>query len=240
MRALLIACVALLLLPSSAPAQDASSGAVTGSVASQNHILLEGADVTLEGFGSAQTDSQGRFTFARVSPGNYRLSVAKSGFTPATRAVSVRAGYTAQIDVVLGGFAQAPRSPGDSVSVPLLRGGNAFLVRAQINGRIDAIFLLDTGASVTTISTRVARELGINTGFGSPTTEISTASGILRVPLATLDSIQVGGAEARDVRVVVLDLPKGPQLTGLLGNTFLSRFRVQLDAANAVLTLTSP
>jgi aspartyl protease family protein len=113
------------------------------------------------------------------------------------------------------------------------------LVRAQISGRINAIFLLDTGASVTTISTRVARELGINTGFGSPTTEISTASGIVRVPLATVDSIQVGGAEARDVRVVVLDLPEGQQLTGLLGNTFLSRFRVQLDAANAVLTLIS-
>jgi clan AA aspartic protease (TIGR02281 family) len=237
MRALLAALSFLLLLPTWSPAQDASSGAVVGNVASQNNILLEGAEVALEGFGSIRSDSQGRFTFTRVPPGNYRLSVSKQGFTPATRAVSVRAGYTAQIDVSLGGFAELPRTQGNRVAVPLIRAGNAFLVRAQVNGRREVLFVLDTGASLTTISTALARDLGLNIGSSAPTVSIVTASNVIQAPIASVASIQVGGLEALDVRVAVFDLPGETQVTGLLGNTFLSRFHVQLDAAQAVLTL---
>jgi predicted aspartyl protease len=65
----------------------------------------------------------------------------------------------------------------------------------------------------------------------------ATASGIIRAPVASVESIQVGGAEAREVQVAVLDLPGALQVVGLLGNTFLSRFHVQLDAMQGVLTL---
>ncbi len=238
MRALVMVLLSLLLFPASSAAQDASSGAVTGNVASQNSILLEGADVVLDGFGTIRSDSQGRFTFTRVPPGNYRLNVSKQGFTSATRAISVRAGYTAQVDVILGGVADVARTQGHRAAVPLIRAGNSFLVRALINGRREVVFVLDTGASLTTISTALARDLGLNVGADSPTVNIMTASDVIRAPLATVGSIQVGGLEAPDVRVAVFDLPGGTQLAGLLGNSFLSRFHVQLDAMQSVLTLT--
>ncbi len=227
------ACLAAL----AAAQSTASTGAVIGTVTSQNVIPLEGADVVLEGFGSAYTDSQGRFIFSRVPPGNYRLSVYKQGFTGYTRAVGVRAGATERLDMTLGGFAEPPAITGGRVSVPLIRQGNVFLVRALLNGRRDVIFYLDTGASLTTISTAVAQELGIFFGPGSPTVTIRTASGTIQVPVATVETIQVGGVEARDVHVAVFDLPHPSQVVGLLGNSFLSRFQVQLDPAQGLLML---
>ncbi len=225
-------------LPAPAAAQGtASVGAVIGTVTSQNNVLLEGADVILEGFGSTYTDSQGRFIFSRVPPGNYRLSVHKQGFTGYTRAIGVRAGATERLDMTLAGFADPPALTGGRVSVPLIRQGNVFLVRARLNGRRDVIFYLDTGASLTTISTAVAQELGIFFGPGSPTVTLRTASGTIQVPVATVETIHVGGAEARDVHVAVFDLPPGSQVVGLLGNSFLSHFQVQLDPAQGLLML---
>ncbi len=238
MRALIAAMAVVLCLQAPVLAQIAASvGAVMGKVVSQNNVLLEGADVVLEGFGRASTDSQGRFAFSRVPPGNYRLNISKQGFPSYNRALSVRAGFTEQVAVTLAGFAEPPSPQGGKVAVPLIRAGNAFLVRALLNGRREALFVLDTGASITTLSTGVAQELGIPFGPGSPTTTIVTASDRIVVPVANVESIQVGGLEARDVQVVVFDLPGGSQVVGLLGNSFLSRFHVQLDPAQGILTL---
>ncbi len=238
MRALVAALAALLFLPTPARAQDSASvGVVMGSVVSQNNVLLEGADVALEGVGSVRSDSQGRFTFSRVPPGNYRLNVSKQGFPASSRAVTVWAGVPAQVDVILSGFAELPSAQGWRVAVPLIRAGNAFLVRALVNGRREALFVVDTGAGYTTFSTGLAQELGISFGAGSRMVTIATVSGIIRAPVVSVESIQVGGAEARDVPVAVLDLPGGSQVAGLLGDTFLSRFHVQIDLMQGVLML---
>ena len=215
----------------------ASVGAVMGTVRSQNNVALEGADVVLEGFGSAYSDSQGRFVFSRVPPGNYRLSVSKQGFTQYHRAMSVRAGFTERLDVVMGGFADPPTYSGGRVSVPLIRAGSSFLVRALLNGRRDVLFYVDTGASFTTISNQIARDIGIDVGPGSPTVTLITASGTIQAPVAVVESLQIGGVEARDVQVVVHDLPRGAAGVGLLGLSFLSRFSVRLDPDQGLLML---
>jgi predicted aspartyl protease len=48
-------------------------------------------------------------------------------------------------------------------------------------------------------------------------------------------SIRVGAAEQRDVPVVVHD--PGPGLEGILGNSFLARYRVTVDPQRRLLTL---
>ncbi len=238
MRKFIVALAVLLFLPTPVPAQGpASLGAVMGSVVSQNNVLLEGVEVVLEGFGRASTDSQGRFTFSGVPPGNYRLNISKQGFPPYNRAMSVRAGVTERVNVTLAGFADQPSSQGERVAVPLIRAGNAFIVRALMNRRREALFVVDTGASYTSISTGLARELGISVDAGSPTVTVVTASGTIRVPVASVESIHLGNVEARDVQVLVFDLPSGSRVDGLLGNSFLSRFHVQLDPVQGVLVL---
>jgi len=237
MRIAIVVLALLGLLTFAGPPPSLADGAeVLGAVLSQNSVLLEGAEVELEGVGRTTTDSQGHFIFSGVPAGHYRLTVTKSGFPSTTRAMTVRAGATEQVEVMLAGFAERPRAQGERVAVPLLRSGNSFFVRARVNGR-QVIFVLDTGASLTTISQGLAKELGLAVGPGSPTVSLTTASGRVEAPVSSVESIEVGGAEARNVQVAVLDLPGGSQVVGLLGNTFLSRFRVQLDPAQGVLTL---
>ena len=49
-------------------------------------------------------------------------------------------------------------------------------------------------------------------------------------------SLRVGVAEARDLPVVIHD--PGPGLDGILGNTFLGRYNVSIDADRRQLRLT--
>jgi clan AA aspartic protease (TIGR02281 family) len=130
--------------------------------------------------------------------------------------------------------------PGASTfQVPIQRRGGSALVPARVNGESVGMFILDTGASYTSVSTTVANRLGISTSGGA-VVRLATASGVIQAPLAVLDEIDVGGAVARHVPVVVHDLPGMPShVAGLLGMTFLERFRVNLDMGSSLLILES-
>jgi clan AA aspartic protease (TIGR02281 family) len=107
-----------------------------------------------------------------------------------------------------------------------------------VNGQPVGYFILDTGASFTSVSRLVADRLGISSG-GSGVT-LTTASGTIQAPLALLDEVEIGGAVARHVAAVIHDLPNvPPNVVGLLGLSFLERFRVNLDLTSGVLILES-
>jgi predicted aspartyl protease len=67
--------------------------------------------------------------------------------------------------------------------------------------------------------------------------ELQTLSGRTSGASATLASLRVGDAELRDAPVVLHD--PGPGLDGILGNTFLSQYRVTVDGDRRELRLTS-
>jgi clan AA aspartic protease (TIGR02281 family) len=133
---------------------------------------------------------------------------------------------------------EALGEPGVStIQVPTQRRGGSALVPARVNGESVGLFIIDTGASYTSVSTTVANRLGISTSSGT-TVRLATASGIIQAPLAVLDEVDVGGAVARHVPVVIHDLPGMPSnIAGLLGMSFLERFRVNLDIGSSLLTL---
>jgi clan AA aspartic protease (TIGR02281 family) len=132
---------------------------------------------------------------------------------------------------------EALGEPGAStVRVPMQRRGGSALVPARINGEPVGVFILDTGASYTSVSTVVANRLGIPTGGAS--VRLVTASGVIQAPLVVVDEVDVGGAVARHVPIVVHDLPGMPaNVAGLLGMSFLERFRVNLDISSSLLIL---
>jgi len=134
---------------------------------------------------------------------------------------------------------EALGEPGAStVQVSIQRRGGSALVPARINGESVGVFILDTGASYTSVSTAIANRLGIPTGGAS--VRLATASGVIQAPLAVVDEVDVGGAVARHVPVVVHDLPGMPSnVAGLLGISFLERFRVNLDMGSSLLVLES-
>ncbi len=120
--------------------------------------------------------------------------------------------------------------------IPFERRGNAVLIPGRVNGQLIGHFILDTGATFTTVSRSVADRLGVSGGAGS--VRLATASGAIQAPLVLLDEVEVGGAIARHVAAVVHDLPSVPaDVIGLLGLSFLERFRVSLNLSSGMLTL---
>jgi clan AA aspartic protease (TIGR02281 family) len=101
-----------------------------------------------------------------------------------------------------------------------------------------ARFLVDTGSSVTVVAPALAEALGLRAETSQSTVELQTLAGLTVGPVATLTSLRLGSAELKDLAVVVHD--PGPAVDGILGNTFLSRYRVTLDADRRLLYLTQP
>ena len=99
---------------------------------------------------------------------------------------------------------------------------------------------MDTGASVVTISHALADRLGLDYST-KPTTQIITASGIMRRPQIVLDAMHVPdetGAGVVGVDAVVATMPGSPpEIGGLLGQSFLRHFHVTINAENAVMHL---
>lgn len=135
-------------------------------------------------------------------------------------------------------FAQSSETS-DTYEIELKRGGPDLVVDAVLNGRVKRDFLVDTGASFVTISQATAKALGIHIDDDTPEIAVTTASGRTVVPMTVLKRIVVGRAEVRDVEALIMDLPKGSEIDGLLGLTFLNEFKVSVDSNRGKLILTS-
>ena len=125
----------------------------------------------------------------------------------------------------------------EGVTVDLVRSGEVSFTEVVLNDRIRQPLMIDTGASFTVISREAAKELGITIDENTPFIPIATASSVIFNPLVTLRSVRVGEAEAENVDALVHNLPGGS--AGLLGNSFLSKFKVVLDSVNGKMTLYS-
>jgi clan AA aspartic protease (TIGR02281 family) len=118
--------------------------------------------------------------------------------------------------------------------IPVERAGTGMLVMVRINGRAVAPFMVDTGASYVLIPQAVAEEAGIEVGSDTRTMQFTTANGMVEQPIVTLESVELGSAQAADVPASI-----SPSMSiGLLGLSFLNRFTYQVDAAAGMLTLT--
>jgi clan AA aspartic protease (TIGR02281 family) len=125
----------------------------------------------------------------------------------------------------------------EGISVELFRKHELLLAEVILNGKLRQYFIVDTGASFTLINRPTARELGITIDENTPFIPIFTASSLIFTPLVTLQSIRVGEAEVENVDVLIHDMPSDS--AGLLGNSFLNKFRVMLDSVNGKMTLYS-
>jgi len=107
-----------------------------------------------------------------------------------------------------------------------------YVTAGQINGQ-PVVFLIDTGATDVALPLPLARRLGLP--LGEPRIA-RTANGNVRTWPTRLDSVDVGGLSARDVRASVL--PNMPGEEVLLGMSYLKRF--ELIQRDGTLTLRPP
>jgi len=230
---LILSALLLLAYPGGA---EGGGGAVKGTVSSQNGIRLEAALVEIEGVARMQTDLTGHFFFPDVPAGFYKIVISKAGFPTINRALLVKPDRIQFLEIILPGVASPP--PGARMTaVPLMRRGSVILVRAHLSPSTEAILLLDTGATYSAISASVAEQLGLRPAPGQPQVTVMTASGTLKAPLIILPSLKVGGFEAKDVEALILDLPGGGEVQGVLGLSFLNRFRFAVNPEEGELVL---
>ena len=88
---------------------------------------------------------------------------------------------------------------------------------------------LDTGASLCMIPWKVAEILELHPELSKEKIDITTASGVLTVPLVIVDSITVSKNEVNNIKVLVHDLPPKSYVDGLLGASFLSNFELCIN-----------
>lgn len=121
------------------------------------------------------------------------------------------------------------------------KGGAILLVGVHINGAGPYNLVLDTGATLTCIDERVARELALPRKTGA----VGLGAGVGgsgHVALVQVDSIRVGSSSVTNLTACVLDLRHLHDLgaggvNGLLGLNFLSTFHVTLDFEQRLMTL---
>jgi aspartyl protease family protein len=110
------------------------------------------------------------------------------------------------------------------------RGGH-FLTSGTVNGRA-VRFIVDTGATYTTLSRGDARRIGIDYRRGTPTRS-ATVNGSVNGWRVSLASVSIGGTTVRDVQAVVVDNDTLP--IGLLGMSFLDRFDLHRQGSTLLL-----
>jgi hypothetical protein len=133
-----------------------------------------------------------------------------------------------------------PTTPVESASkgataIPVKVSGSKVIVSVNFNNSTAANLLLDTGASRTMISSRIAKilrlqSMGSGQGYG--------IGGVVTVSTARVDSVKLGEMERQNLLVMIHDFSRDPSYEGLLGFDFLSHFHMSLDLQKSLLVLT--
>lgn len=123
----------------------------------------------------------------------------------------------------------------DSTGIDLLRawpGDAKVYVQADIGLEDPALFMVDTGASVSTVTREAVEELGL--GVDEKAGMLQGLGGMATWDAASLPEVRLGDMIVHDVHVAV-DVQGVPAwagtmpLTGILGNNVWARFRMEID-----------
>lgn len=106
-----------------------------------------------------------------------------------------------------------------------------FVTEGRINGKLVRM-MVDTGATMVSLSRAQAAELGLSIRGGTPIA-VHTANGVVHATQVMLSSVRVGTIEQREVPAVIQDsaLP-----IVLLGMSFLKHLDLQHNADQLILT----
>jgi aspartyl protease family protein len=125
---------------------------------------------------------------------------------------------------------------GDETQIRLGRDGHYWL-RAEINGH-PANFLVDTGATLTAISTDTAAAAGLSPRDAGLPIRMQTANGAVAAQLTTIDELRFGNIAARGLDAVIAP---GLGRTNVIGMNFLSRLAsVRMEGDRMILVPHNP
>ncbi len=127
--------------------------------------------------------------------------------------------------------------PPKQVEIPILtRNNSSIAVPAVLDKHVMGTFLVDTGATYTVITPRIAKKLGIDLSRPKRIIRITTANGTVRAPVVTVPTITIGGLQVSQVDVIVQPLGDDILLAGLLGMNFFKDMEITFKRDKLVLT----
>jgi len=208
------AAAALLLLIAAAGAAHAASVTLTGTIGNRAILIIDG--------GAPRTVAPGQ------TVDGVRL-VSVQGDQAIVETAGQRATLRMDTPTSVGDGSGASEG-GNRIVLPANSGGH-FMTLGAINGRT-VNFMVDTGATLVALSADDAVRIGLRYEKKDPV-RINTANGVALAYRVRLDSVRVGDVSVSGVDAVISDQPM-PYV--LLGNSFISRFNMQREGDQMVLT----
>jgi len=109
-------------------------------------------------------------------------------------------------------------------------------VQAYVNGKAFQKFIIDTGATTSSIPSSALDVLGIKIDDSSKVVVIQGIVGEGLSVEVTLDSVELAGLRVYNVKAFIADLPSYDD-TGLLGQNFLNNFQLDIDYKKGILRI---
>ncbi|MBI4583503.1 MAG: TIGR02281 family clan AA aspartic protease [Planctomycetes bacterium] len=116
----------------------------------------------------------------------------------------------------------------EAVIIPIPERATSLGTDVVLNGAAAYRFLIDTGASMTAISSDIAAALGYRQGQEQEWVTVRTANGVIQAPVVLLDSLSIQGFYVRNLKALIL--PNHVTTTGLVGLNYLNHFKYTVDA----------
>ena len=153
-------------------------------------------------------------------------------------------------------FSRVPKReisfPEKPVVLPLfLSASGTPMVSVRINGK-DRIFWIDTGSSMSIVSSSLAAECGMSP-LMADTLEVATSTGRVPAQAGAISVLEIGGIRITNTTALIVadermrisignldGLPSAVQIEGVIGYDIISRLNVRLDYSNQRVTLTRP
>lgn len=152
-----------------------------------------------------------------------------------TVAQAARMSSTSDVALTWAGM-QKQEVAGDTTRIPLSPDGH-FWINAQFNGE-PRRFLVDTGATLTAISSNTALSAGIEPGPMDRSLILQTANGAVAAQTAVIDELRFGNIVARDLDAVITP---GMGETNVVGMNLLSRLAGwRVEGQTLILTPKNP
>jgi len=114
----------------------------------------------------------------------------------------------------------------------------AALIPATVNQAASVTLLVEPQAEYTILSVSLAERLGL--AITADTSEVRfTLDGLqYSAPLVNLPSLKVGTLEVRNIPTLILNLSMYPDIEGLLGQSYLKHFRMEINYPDRLFLLT--